>query len=57
MPDPAEATRLYQAALEERRIVRDRADGLIASEAVEALEHIDAEVDQTYAVLMEALYA
>lgn len=57
MPDPGEASRLYQCALEERRQVRNRADELIPSEAVEALDHISREVDRTHAELMEALYA
>ena len=42
----AEKTRLYQAAIEERRMVLDRADSLIASEAIEAIEHIEREVEQ-----------
>lgn len=49
-----ELIRLYQSALEERRTVRDRSDQLIASEAVEALEHIDAEVERTYADILTA---
>ncbi len=54
MTDLAEKTRLYQAELEEQRSTTERLDELIASEAVEAQQHIDAEVQRTRAAMETA---
>ncbi len=54
MTDLAEKTGLYQAALEEARYVFGRLDELIASEAAEAQQHIDAEVARTRALMETA---
>lgn len=51
-----ELTRLYQAALEEQRIVHNRSTTLAPREALEALEHINHEVHMAHGALLDAFY-
>lgn len=49
-----ELTRLYQAALEEQRVVHARMRAMTASESHNAVTHIDSEVARALAVLETA---
>jgi len=49
-----ELTRLYQAALEERRFVQERRREMTASESHEAIVHIDGEVARALAAVETA---
>lgn len=45
---PGEATRLYQAALEEQRTIRHHTAGTGDPDAYEALQHLDGEVARAW---------